>query len=283
MDGRGPAGPVEATNKVQTQTAGVSLKVRGTCALKPEHIVRLKSQIGGEVKAVLVQQGAAVKKGDVLATIDVENLNLRRERTLIDLERLVQRAELLRFQVEKAEKELAVVREFSGGANSSNARFGKEMASVMEKRADLKDNQLNQALMKLDLRVLDDQIRKAAIRAPLDGVVLIRSVEPGAVVGSGVESVAGSEVLFEVADPARLVASCIIKETDAALLAPGIDADIVIDGASNNLIPGRVRRVSPVISNESGLSRREFLVEFKNDSHASLLPGMNATVEINTK
>ncbi len=261
----------------------MQLKVRGTCTLKPERVVRLKSQIGGEVKSVAVQQGEKVRRGDILATIDVENLNLRRERTVIELERLVQRAELLRFQVAKAEKEFAIIKEIAGGSATNYARYGKEMASIMERRAELKDNELNQSLSKLDLKVLDDQIRKAAIRAPLDGVILLRAVEPGAVVGSGAESVAGSEVLFEVADPAKLVATCIIKEADAALLVSGRATEIIVDGNEGKPIPGKVGRIAPVIANEGGLARREFLVELTQQSAIHLLPGMNATVELDSR
>lgn len=260
----------------------MSLKLRGSCTLKPNQVVRLKSQIGGEVRTVLVQRGDSVHRGDVLATIDVEPLNLRRERTQIELERLVQRAELLRFQVAKAEKEFAVVRDMAGGVGNS-ARFGREMATLMERRIEAKDNELNQALTKLDLRVLDDQIRKSAIRAPFDGVILSRSVEPGAVVGSGIESVAGSEVLFEAANPTHLSAYCIVKEADAAQLTAGASASIIVDGAKNIQVNGKVQSISPVISNESGLSRREFIVDLGSNLVAHLIPGMNATVEIDPR
>lgn len=267
---------------VANVTPEQAVSLRGTCTLKPERVVRLKSQIGGEVKTVLAQQGKSVKRGEMLATIDVENLNLRKDRVQIELEKFAQRAELLRFQVAKAEKELAVVKEFGGTNFVNNARFGKEMAVLVERRTELKENELNQALSKLDLKTLDMQIRKAAILSPMDGVILVRAVEPGAVVGSGIESVAGSEVLFEVADPKKLLAACIMRESDATFLVSGNAATVSVEGSAKLTVVGKIGRVAPVISSNSGVSRREFLVELPESTGAQLLPGMNATVEISS-
>lgn len=273
---------LSTSTAIANNTQEQLMNLRGTCILKPERVVRLKSQIGGEVKTVLAQQGKSVKRGEILATIDVENLNLRKDRVKIELEKFLQRAELLRFQVAKAEKELAVVKEMAGANFVNSARFGKEMAVLIERRTELKENELNQALNKLDLKTLDMQIRKAAILSPMDGVVLVRAVEPGAVVGSGIESVAGSEVLFEVADPKNMLAACIMRESDATLLISGNAATVSVEGATKFTVVGKIGRISPVISSNSGISRREFFVELPESAGTQLLPGMNATVEINS-
>jgi multidrug efflux pump subunit AcrA (membrane-fusion protein) len=256
------------------------LRIRGTCVIRSATVVRLKAQIGGEVKTVLVQQGEQVRQNQVLATIDIEDLKVRRARTKIELEKLVRRAELLRFQITRAEKEFSVIQEISGSVSSFLPQFGKEKAALLERHSDLEENELNQGLGRLDLQTIDVQIQRSAIRAPFSGVVLARSVEPGMVIGSGSQSVGGGEVLFEIADPTRLIAACIVKESDALHLKKGATATVLIEGEGTMPLIARIRDVSPIITSDAGISRREFTVQFDSHGAKGLLPGMNAEVDV---
>jgi len=271
---------------VQPATVGGPLlggnQFAGICVLKPQKLVRLKAQVGGEIRAVLAERGARIKSGQVLATLDTDNVRLRRERSEIELNRLIQRAELLRFQITKTEKELEAIQGLPG-AGGMVPRYGKEMATLFERRSDLEDNQLNQAAARIDLRTYDDQIARATIRAPFDGVILARNVEPGMVIGSVIDNASGGDVLFEIADPSKLVAHCIAKEADALLLAIGKRAELSIDGLLDLKVEGEVGQISPVISNEAGVSRREFFVDLLAGAPKKLLSGMNATVLIDSK
>lgn len=257
-----------------------STRVRGTCVIRSGMVVRLKAQVAGEVKTVLAERGNLVHRGQVLVTMDIADLNLRKARTQIEFDKLVQRAELLRFQITRAEKEFSVVQDLSGTVGTYLPRYGKEMAVLVERKSDLRENELNQALNRLDLQTIEDQIQKSAVRSPLDGVVLARTVEPGMVIGSGSQTIGGGEVLFEVADPTKLIAACIVKESDALRLERGRIASVWVDGANSKSIITKIRDVSPFISSDSGISRREFHVDLDGNLAKGLLPGMNAEVTI---
>jgi HlyD family secretion protein len=257
--------------------------VRGTCTIRSAHTVKLKAQVGGEITAVLVEQGAAVKSGQVLATVDVANLKLKKERLEIELKKQVHKAELLSFQLSRAEKEYSVVAELVGKSSENLPKYGKEMAGVIERKSSLREAELEQETVKLDIKTLEEQIRKSSIRAPFDGIVLARSAEPGMVVGSASENIGGSEVLFEVADPSKMIAACIVKESDSLAFKSGSTASLAIDGNSAEKIQAKVGRVSPIIQNDSGISRRELMVVLPSDRKIQLLPGMNAIVEIDVK
>lgn len=256
--------------------------VQGTCVIKPSRVVRLKSQIGGEVKEVKVEQGAHVRKGDVLASINIADLNLKKARAQIELRRLAGKAELLRFQITRAEKEFSVVQDLAGVKSPFLPKYGKEMASLAERRSDLRDNELSQSLSQLDLKTLDEQLRKSFVLSPFDGIVLSRTVEAGMVIGSGSEGMGGGDVLFEIADPSRLIASCAVKESDALLLSIGSPVSLQVNGILNNAVDAKITSISPVIAADGGISRREFQVGLKGAMKGGLLPGMNAEVVIDT-
>jgi multidrug resistance efflux pump len=252
----------------------------GVCVLRPQKQVKVKAQTSGEVSAVHVTQGDRIRAGEILATINVDNVMLRRQRSEIDLKKLIQRAEHLKFEIARTEREFQAVNG-AAGPDGYIPRYGKEMAALVERRSDLEDNLLSQAAGQIDLRTYDDQIKRAEVRAPFDGLVLSRSVEPGMIIGSVVENVGGGDVLFVIADPAKLVAECLAREADALLLVDGKNAELKVDGLPKLKIQGRVTRIAPVISNDSGISRREFLVDLGSSGSRGLLSGMNATVLIN--
>lgn len=257
--------------------------LRGTCVVKAGRVVKLKAQLGGEIVQVPVNIGDEVKKGQILAMIDTSNLNIRRERASLDLQRLVVRAELLQFQLAKSSAELEAGNTLARQSDLKPPAFGKEIAAVTEKRIDLRDNELNQAMLRLDLRTLDDQISKAAIRAPYDGVVLSRLAEPGMVVGAASENFGGGEALFELGDPKHLIAACLVREADSALIGVGLNASLATDSQPNKPIPAKIVRISPVVMNDAGLARREFEVSVLDDNAQQLLPGMHAIVSIAIK
>ncbi|MGK5038454.1 efflux RND transporter periplasmic adaptor subunit [Janthinobacterium sp. LB3P118] len=268
------------TEGVQNRQNSIDYRVRGTCVIRSAKVVRLKAQIGGAVKTVEVEQGSRVSKNQILATIDIEDLKVQKARTEIELEKLVKKADLLRFQIVKAEKEFSVVYDMAGTVNSYLPQYGKEKAALVERRNDLEQNELSQGLSRLDLQTIDVQMKRSVVKAPFDGVILTRSVEPGMVVGSGSASVGGGDVLFEVADPSILIGACIAKESDALRFEVGAKATILVDTEGAHPIAAKVRDVSPVITNDSGISRREFRVQFDPASTKRLLPGMNAEVDL---
>jgi multidrug efflux pump subunit AcrA (membrane-fusion protein) len=278
-------GTAQAPAQVQRTSLAVAEaeRIRGTCVIKPAQVVRLKSQLAGEVRSVNAMQGDAVRRGQILATVNTEELRLRRLRTGLELQKLMQREELLRFQIQRAEKEFSVVRELSKSTYDFVPRFGKEMATLTERRAELKDNLLSQALSRIDLRTTDESLRKSDVRAPFDGVVLARSVEPGMVIGSGSDTVGGGDVLFEIADLTRLGAACIVKEADAMRVLVGKTVSVIVEGAARERRDAKIEQVSPVISNEAGISRREFRVRFAAADINGLLPGMNAEIEFDER
>jgi HlyD family secretion protein len=278
-DAESKASRVESTPAPQQALPRIAAStIRGTCTLRPEKIVRLKAQTGGEVANVPVRQGDTVALGQTLATIDTSALLLRRQRAETDLKRAQLNIEYLSFLVARSEKQF----EATTGKDPSDAtvaRFGNEMASVMEKRHSLREAEITKEQVKLDMEGIDQLIQKSRIRAPFPGVILSRFAEPGMVVGSGSEGFSGGDVLFEVADPSRLVAECVVRETEALSFREGSKAAVALDGHEARL-SGVVSSLSPLISNDGGLARRSFLVRLRPDDSVEIVPGMNGIVEV---
>lgn len=249
----------------------------GTCVARPSRSVKIKSQVGGEVRDVLIEQGGKVRAGQVMATIDSKDLHLRLQRGEIENDRLTERIKLLQFQLARADREIELLHRSPDGKNSVVPQYSREMVNLAERKSELVDTQLRQRLAELDLQTIREQIRKSSIRAPFDGIILARAVEPGMIVSPGSEATSASEVLFEIGSSSEMFAACVVKEADAVNIRENMRAKLIFDGAPNDEVDGIVKSIAPSIANDGGLTRREFRVKLEK-LPSSILPGMHGSV-----
>ena len=107
----------------------------------------------------------------------------------------------------------------------------------------------------------------ATVRAPFDGVVASRAVEPGAVVGAGT-------ALLSVVDLGRMEMLGAAPVSAGAELAPGEEVGLRVDGITGRGFTGTVARIAPVA--EEGTRTITVYVAVENDD-GTLLGGMFAT------
>jgi membrane fusion protein (multidrug efflux system) len=127
-----------------------------------------------------------------------------------------------------------------------------------------------------ELAAVMDRIGFLNIKAPFSGIVSQRLVDEGAVVQSGLAG-SGAPALFEIQqyDPIRV--SLPLPESEAAVIAPGMEANVSfpkIQGASQ-VLP--ISRVSGAIDPNTGTMQVE--IDVPNED-LKILPGTYAKVRI---
>lgn len=132
---------------------------------------RLGFELGGRVRAVLVDEGARVRSGQVLARLDTRKLRAAERQLVAALEKARAQKELSELTARRL-GQLAADRH-AAAQQADEARFGSEVAKAS----------LGEAEAGLDGVRVD--LRKSVLRAPFDGVVTGRRVDEGAVVGPG--------------------------------------------------------------------------------------------------
>ena len=152
--------------------AATSLQLSGSYLgrVEPAQESELSFEIPGKISAVLVRDGQAVRRGQVLARLDTELLRSRRA----ELAALLSRSEAEERLAQSALKRLTDVAQANPSAASEieldNARFGFQSREASTKAA------------AAQLAHVDVQIGKSLLRAPFDGVVLLRRIDEGEVV-----------------------------------------------------------------------------------------------------
>lgn len=140
---------------VRREARAAPLRATGMLAAKSQ--VKASFKIGGVVASIAVAESAAVKRGQVLATL-----------TPTEIDAGVDQA---RQGLAKAERDLARAKELFAGKAATQEQLDDATTGLELARAQLRAVQFNR--------------QHAVIRAPSDGRVLKRLAEPGEVVGPG--------------------------------------------------------------------------------------------------
>ncbi|MCK5914354.1 MAG: HlyD family efflux transporter periplasmic adaptor subunit, partial [Desulfuromusa sp.] len=195
----------------------------------------------GFIASSAVRAGDLVQKGDLLATLDDQDLLLEQRKWQS------QRAQLLKEY-----------RQALAGYDRA------EVAILKAKRAQVE----------AQLQLVKLQLQRTTLVAPFSG--LVTSGDLSQSLGSPVER---GEILYEVAptDTYRVVMK--IDDRDIGLLARGQQGQLKLSGLPNQTIGIKVERLTPVST--SGEGRNYFRVEAIMDSQSDLMrPGMEGVAKI---
>ena len=178
-----------------------------------------------ERKQALLQAGAA-SAGDVrrlalrVAALAAEAESLRQERAAREARVVAATGALASARKARTELVAETRARDEARAETAAATAARDIATAARDAAALK-------------------VERSTVRAPRDGIVMRRSVTPGAKVGGD------SGALLALYDPASLQVRCDVPLKEAAKLAVGLEAEIHVDALPSRTFAGRVIRIVP--------------------------------------
>jgi len=188
----------------------------------PGSQVEIGTELAGLLAKVNVLEKQAVKKGELLAALRADDL----EAALAEARGRVAEAEA---DLHWAEAERARVEPLTGR--------GLETKNRLEKvQRDLDAAQARKATAEAAVARLNATVAKTRIVAPLDGVVLLRRVEPG-------QTVAAGDHLFTVADLARTRIEAEVDEFDSGRVRLGAAVAVTAEGFEGQSWRGKVEEI----------------------------------------
>jgi len=133
-------------------------------------------------------------------------------------------------------------------ANETDARYEAALADVELKKAQIE-------VARKELERARAIANFAKLRAPFDGVIVRRAVDPGSFVQNATTGV--SEVLISVARVDIVTVSARFPDSTAASIANGTPAEVRIDDLPGLTIPAAVTRCAPTVANADRTMRVE--------------------------
>ncbi|HEY3500980.1 MAG TPA: efflux RND transporter periplasmic adaptor subunit [Polyangiaceae bacterium] len=172
--------PVERGDLRETVTA--------TGTLSPLDQVEVGAEVTGRVTAVLVDINDQVKKDQVLVEIDTEQLSARVDESQAQLRSAHANQANANATVKEAESKAARAREMHQRGLISDQDLEAAQAALERAKASVSTSSAQITVAAASLKSAKTSLGKAIIRAPIDGIVLARTIEVGQTVTSGFQT-----------------------------------------------------------------------------------------------
>ena len=265
------------TYTTQRITRGdLTVIVTATGTVQPVAKVDVSSPVSGIMRKVNVDYNSIVRKGEVLAEIDTDNL-----RATVASARASLRAASANMVKAKAAADAAVVthkRQLALRNLQASSQQGFEDAQLAMETAmsELKASEAQVFVARGDLQQAETNLSRAIIVSPIDGLVLTRNIDPGATVAASLSA----PVLFSIAgDLKQMKVQVDVDEADIGEVKVGQKATFTVDAYRDRTFIAEItdiRFVSETVNNVV-----TYKAELKVDNRNMLLrPGMTATADI---
>jgi HlyD family secretion protein len=296
---------IDPTKLAKVERGDLAKSVVATGKIEPITKVEIKSKASGIVKKLLVDAGDKVKRGQVLAELDREEIAARvaqaraqmqaseaslhaseadLERAKVDAEgvdvpmlrRAYERAQgmakdgvVSAANLDDAQKNYVMSVNKQNGARAQvtvlKAKIGQAQAQVEQDRANLKQ--------------LAEQLSYTTIESPLDGVVLSRDVEVGDAVSSILVLGSGATLVMTLGDTSEVYVKGKVDESDIGKVYLGQRARIKVESFKDKSFTGKVTKIAPMGVEKDNVTTFEVRVSINNPG-GELKAMMTANAEI---
>jgi len=277
-----PAGDPVRYETEPARRGDLTVTVSATGRLQPTNQVDVGSEVSGTIRSVEVDYNDKVRAGQVLARLDTSRLEAQLGQARAALASAEARVQQARASTREAEAQLARlerVRALSGGKVPAQHELDAAEAALARARADEQAARAAVAQAQATVEATRTDLGKAVIRAPISGVVLKRSVEPGQTVAATFQA----PVLFTIAeDLSQMELQVDVDEADVGAVEPGQTATFTVDAYPNRVYPARIRKVHYGSETVEGVVTYKAVLTVDN-ADLSLRPGMTATAVITVR
>lgn len=217
------------------------------CLIEPAQVVEVRSPVVGLLEAVHARRGEAIRKGQLLVTIES-----RVEQSAADTARYRAQAEgalhLARARREAAEEKARRMEELFGEEFVSAQARDDAVAEARLARAELKSAEENAEMARLDHRQAVEQLNRRTLRSPFNGVVVDQYLYPGALVDAG----EGKKPILKIAETQPLAVQALLPARYLPQVKVGSAAVVVPESPFGREIPARIAVVDRVVDSAAG-------------------------------
>lgn len=286
----------DSRGRIPVQTQKVARRdltsvVSASGEVKPKRFVNVSANVSGRITALLVKEGDAVRRGQVLARIDSTRFAAGERQSAAAVE--AARADARRAEADLEASRLAWDRSRKMHAEKliSDQAFEQAQAELKMKEAALSALRRRVAQQAAGLESNRDDLEKTVVVAPMDGVVTNLQKEEGEVV-IGAQSFQPT-VIMTVGDLSSFEVEVLVDETDIRYIALGQPAEIRVDALEGVKVEGEVTEIGSSAIPRGGAQAqatqttanqaKDFKVAVTiKDPSPALRSGLNATAEITT-
>ena len=272
---KGKAIEVEAVNVSQIYPSQTFTLLNASGYVVAQRKAAVASKTTGRIISISVEEGNHVKKGDIIARLENEDVSALREQASANLDAAYANLQQANAEMHDADvnfsryKELLRSELVSGNVyDSAEARYKKAVAAVAEAEASVKAN-------KAALNSAEVSIEYTLIRAPFDAVVLTKNADIGDIITPLGAAANAKAAVVTIADMSSLQVEADVSESNLKYVKLGQPCEIQLDAFQELRFRGEVHMIVPTAdrSKASVMIKVKFL-----DKDSRILPEMSARV-----
>ena len=296
---------IDPSKLAKVEKGDLAKSVVATGKVEPITKVEVKSKASGIVKKLFVEYGDRVKKGQLLAQLDKEEISAGVEQS-----RAAQQAAEANLTSAKADYERAKVdaegpdvpllkrayernlgmakdgvvsqsalddaeKDYKMAVNKQNVA----RAQIIVLQAKIAQAQAQVAQDDANLKQLEEQLSYTDITSPIDGIVLSRDVEIGDAVSSILVLGSGATLVMTLGDTSQVYVKGKVDESDIGRVYLSQPARIKVESFKDKTFKGVVTKISPMGVEKDNVTTFEVRVSIDNPG-GELKAEMTANAEI---
>ena len=286
----------------------------GTVTLKTGAEVKIGARISGQLEKLLVKIGDIVRAGDMIATIEHEDLLARvaqftadlkaeearlkkiKEEGPLEINKLKAGLEELNVQISLAQKMLSrnqALRK-KGIVSESVVDEADERLLVLNAQINLVEEEikLEEVRLQNDIRLQDAKVEKAVanileeetqlsyatVTAPIDGVVAFVSTQEGETVVASMSA----PTFVTLIDLKKIEVTAYVDETDIGKIQERQKVKFTVDAFPKKFFDAEIREIRPKAVIKDNVVNYEVMLEISKKNISLLRPEMTANIVVTT-
>jgi RND family efflux transporter MFP subunit len=216
----------------------------------------VSSKVTAKVLEVLIEEGMAVKEGQVLARLDASNTEASLNLAEAELRAAKTALEETKVQIAESQLRLDRTRALVKDAVVSQAELDRIQAETDSLQARLETKREEVRVAERRLAVWTQQVEDTVIRAPFDGIVTTKDAQPGEMI-SPVTAGGGftRTGIGTVVDMSSLEIEVDVNESYINRVRAGQAVEAVLDAYPDWTIPARVIAIVPTADRDRATVR----------------------------
>lgn len=198
----------------------------------------LSFQVGGRIATMPVDEGVAVKAGEVVATLDDSDYKLGLRRAQAEDAAAKASVVQARARLKLTTSELHRLSSLAKKNLVSPQQVEQAQTNNESAAADLQRARAQVKVTAAALLTAQHQLNYVQLTAPNDGVISSRLAEIGEVVPAG-------KPVFSLSETVHPWVRAYINETDLSRVRVGQEAEVRVDGLPDKVFKGRLSFISP--------------------------------------
>jgi RND family efflux transporter MFP subunit len=246
---------------VQTTTVPDYIEATGT--VRAAQSAQLASQVMGTITRVNVHEGDAVRRGQVLITIDEAQSKAAYQSATAGLQASQQAIAAADADYALAESTMKRYQMLYDKKSVSPQEYDEVKTKLAAAKARCDAAHASSAQAEAAVSEANTAVGFARIRAPFDGLIIAKLVDAGAMATPGVP-------LLTLEDPSRFRLEAAVDESQIGAVRLGTSVAVVIDSLGHQVITGKVVQIVPAADPAS----RTFTVKIDLPSNEQIRSGL---------